>query len=707
MADRPPDELLNRVTWKIPNALALIGSRAGDEWNGMTASWITQLSMEPVLIGVGIDNTAVTHRLVTAGGSFTVNLWSADDTKVFVKFSKPAAFDAEAMTLNGRTVRAGRDRRARVRRGHRLPRLRGARQPRPRHPHAVRRRGGRCRHRRRRGSGGGDERHPHEVRRRQAPLADRWTSPCRRRSPLRRGRAASPPTTSSPCAAARPAAVGARRRRQRRPSERGAAVVERLVGQPEPVYGVSTGFGALANTVIPAERSAELQTALIRSHAAGMGPEVEREVVRAMVLLRARSLAMGFSGARPVVVEAMLALLDAGVTPVVPRARLARRQRRPRPAGLGGARPARRGRGAAGRRHARRRRRPPAPPPASAPLTLRAKEGLALINGTDGMLGDARARPRRPRRAAARRPTSPARCPPRHCSAPTGPSPPTSWRCGRRSARRSARPTCAPCSPARRSSPATATATTGCRTPTRCAARRRSTAPPATPSSTPARSPTASWGRSSTTRSSCPTGGSSRAATSTARRWPPSPTSSPSSIADVGAISERRTDRLLDRTRSHGLPPFLAPTPASTPGLMIAQYTQAAMVAENRRLAVPASTDTLPTSAMQEDHVSLGWSAARKLRVAVANLGAHPRRRAGRRRRGGWRCGRRCRRRRRPARSPTPCTPRPAAPAPTSGWRPAWPPSSDSSPTARSSPRPRPPSPISADEHLRGRAHRL
>ena len=102
------EELLNRVTWKIPNALALIGSRAGDEWNGMTASWITQVSMEPVLIGVGVDNGAVTHRLISAGGSFTVNLWSADDTRVFVKFSKPAAFDAAAMTLNGRPVHAGR-----------------------------------------------------------------------------------------------------------------------------------------------------------------------------------------------------------------------------------------------------------------------------------------------------------------------------------------------------------------------------------------------------------------------------------------------------------------------------------------------------------------------------------------------------------------------------------------------------------------------
>jgi flavin reductase (DIM6/NTAB) family NADH-FMN oxidoreductase RutF len=99
------DELLNRVTWKIPNALALVGSRAGDEWNGMTTSWITQVSMEPVLIGVGIDNGAVTHRLITASGAFSVNLWSAEDTRVFVKFSKPAVHDAVESTLNGRAVR--------------------------------------------------------------------------------------------------------------------------------------------------------------------------------------------------------------------------------------------------------------------------------------------------------------------------------------------------------------------------------------------------------------------------------------------------------------------------------------------------------------------------------------------------------------------------------------------------------------------------
>jgi len=97
------DELLNKVTWKVPNALAVIGSRAGDERNAMTASWITQLSMKPVLIGVAVDNEAVTHRLIADGGSFTVNLWDASDTRVFVKFSKPAVDDGS--TLNGRAVR--------------------------------------------------------------------------------------------------------------------------------------------------------------------------------------------------------------------------------------------------------------------------------------------------------------------------------------------------------------------------------------------------------------------------------------------------------------------------------------------------------------------------------------------------------------------------------------------------------------------------
>ncbi len=95
-------ELLNQVTWMIPNALVLVGSAVEEEWNAMTTSWVTQLSMEPVLIGIGVDNKAITHRLISEGRRFTVNLWSSEDTRVFVKFSKPATREGD--TLNGRSV---------------------------------------------------------------------------------------------------------------------------------------------------------------------------------------------------------------------------------------------------------------------------------------------------------------------------------------------------------------------------------------------------------------------------------------------------------------------------------------------------------------------------------------------------------------------------------------------------------------------------
>lgn len=95
----PSDELLNKLTWKIPNALALVGSAHDGTRNAMTTSWITQLSMEPVLIGIGVDNSAVTHRLIAGSGAFTVNLWNSENTRPFVKFSKPA--DDDGATLNG------------------------------------------------------------------------------------------------------------------------------------------------------------------------------------------------------------------------------------------------------------------------------------------------------------------------------------------------------------------------------------------------------------------------------------------------------------------------------------------------------------------------------------------------------------------------------------------------------------------------------
>lgn len=103
--DAVDNETLNKVLWRIPNVLCLIGSRSGDEWNGMTQSWVTQVAMEPVLVAASIDAKAVTNRLIKASGSFTVNLWDRDDTRPFVKFSKPAT--KEEMTLNGRAIREG------------------------------------------------------------------------------------------------------------------------------------------------------------------------------------------------------------------------------------------------------------------------------------------------------------------------------------------------------------------------------------------------------------------------------------------------------------------------------------------------------------------------------------------------------------------------------------------------------------------------
>lgn len=104
--DSGPDiETINKVMWQIPNALCLIGSRAEDEWNGMTQSWVSQVSMSPVLIAISVDAGAVTNRLIRGGGSFTINLWDQADTRVFVKFSKPAEKHGDA--LNGRPIRVG------------------------------------------------------------------------------------------------------------------------------------------------------------------------------------------------------------------------------------------------------------------------------------------------------------------------------------------------------------------------------------------------------------------------------------------------------------------------------------------------------------------------------------------------------------------------------------------------------------------------
>jgi histidine ammonia-lyase len=400
--------------------------------------------------------------------------------------------------------------------------------------------------------------------------------------------------------------------------ERSAAVVAARADADEPAYGISTGFGSLALVRIPASARIALQRSLIRSHAAGMGPAVEREVVRAMMLLRARSLAMGRSGVRPVVVERMLALLGAGVTPVVPEHGSLGASGDLAP--LAHCALVLTGEGWVVDRDGARA--PAAEAIAAAgiePLELGAKEGLALINGTDGMLGmlvlacfDLAALLRVADVAAAMsveallgtdrafaedlialRPQ-----PGQVDSAANlrallaGSEIVASHRYGDPRVQDAYSLRCAPqVIGAARDALAFASGVASVEL------RSAIDNPMVLPD-----------GRVE----SC--GNFHGAPVGLACDY------LAIGAAEVGAIAERRTDRLLDAARSHGLPPFLADDPGVDSGMMLAGYTQAAMVAENRRLAAPASVDSLPTSAMQEDHVSMGWGAARKLRAVVSNL---------------------------------------------------------------------------------------
>jgi histidine ammonia-lyase len=389
--------------------------------------------------------------------------------------------------------------------------------------------------------------------------------------------------------------------------ERSAQVVATLVGGEEPAYGVSTGFGSLANVTIPDDRREELQRALVRSHAAGMGAPVEREVVRAMMLLRARTLAMGRSGARPVVAERIIDLLNAGLTPVVPEH-----------GSLGAsgdlAPLAHCALVLIGEGDVLEDGEPP-----FEPLTLEAKEGLALINGTDGMLGmlllaahDLRGLLRVADVAAAMsveallgtdrafaedlialRPQPGQAASAANLRALLAGSPiVASHRWGDDRVQDAYSLRCAP-------------QVTGAARDTLEHAERVAAAELLSAIDNPMVLPD---GRVESCGNfhGAPLGFACDFLAIAA--------------AEVGAIAERRTDRLLDAARSRGLPPFLTEDAGVNSGLMIAQYTQAAMVAANRRLAAPASVDSLPTSAMQEDHVSMGWGAARKLRLSVANL---------------------------------------------------------------------------------------
>jgi histidine ammonia-lyase len=394
--------------------------------------------------------------------------------------------------------------------------------------------------------------------------------------------------------------------------------VDALAGEAKPVYGVSTGFGALARRYIPAELRTQLQRSLVRSHAAGSGPEVETEVVRALMLLRLSTLASGRTGVRLQVAEAYAQLLSYRITPVVyeygslgcsgdlaPLAHVA--------LALIGEGTVRDGEG---RLLSAREALPAA---GIEPVVLQEKEGLALINGTDGMLGqlvlaladldhlvvladvaasmtvealfgtdrvfaaDLQAlRPHPGQATAAANMTALLE----HSEIML-----------------SHREVCGIVQDAYslRCAPQVAGAARDTMEHARTVAARELASTVDNPVIT----------RDGRVESNGNFHGAPVAYVLDFLAI---------AVADLASISERRTDRMLDAARSHGLPPFLADDPGVDSGHMIAQYTQAAIVSELKRLAVPASVDSIPSSAMQEDHVSMGWSAARKLRRAIDGL---------------------------------------------------------------------------------------
>ncbi|MGR3934369.1 histidine ammonia-lyase [Streptomyces sp. BRA346] len=395
-------------------------------------------------------------------------------------------------------------------------------------------------------------------------------------------------------------------------------VIDDLAAKPEPVYGVSTGFGALAVRHISPDLRAQLQRNIVRSHAAGMGPRVEREVVRALMFLRLKTLASGHTGVRPVVVETMAALLNAGITPVVheygslgcsgdlaplSHCALALMGEGEAEGPDGEVRPAAELLAAHG----------------IEPVELREKEGLALLNGTDGMLGMlvmacadlARLYTVADVTAAlsleALLGTDRVLAPELHAIRPhpgQAASADNMLRVLDGSGLTGHHQDDAPRvqdAYSIRCAPQVAGAGRDTLAHARLVADRELASAVDNPVVL----------RDGRVESNGNFHGAPVAYVLDFLAV---------AAADLASIAERRTDRLLDKNRSHGLPPFLAGDPGVDSGLMIAQYTQAALVSELKRLAVPASVDSIPSSAMQEDHVSMGWSAARKLRTVVDNL---------------------------------------------------------------------------------------
>lgn len=403
--------------------------------------------------------------------------------------------------------------------------------------------------------------------------------------------------------------VGSEVRDRMAPARR---LVEEAVERGDTMYGVTTGFGALASTRIDPSQAREVQVALLRSHAAGVGDPLPLPLVRAMLALRARTLAQGHSGVRPVVVERLVDLANAGLIPVVPElgsvgasgdlapfAHLALPLIGEGEVWSDGERlPAAEGLAAVGLE----------------PLALEAKEGLSLLNGTEGMLAWLALGLRRAIRLVDAVDIA--------CALSV------------EALMGSARPfrpevhALRPHPGQQRSARIIAALIEGSAIEAahhddfvhavqdayslRCAPQVHGAV----------RDTIAhAWGVAEIEAGSVvdnPLVLADSNEVVSAGNFHGQPLAFvldylTIGITEVGNISERRTDRLLDPQHSSGLSPFLAQSPGVESGLMLAQYTAAALVAESRVLAHPASVESIPTSGSQEDHVSMGWGAGRKL----------------------------------------------------------------------------------------------
>ncbi len=397
-------------------------------------------------------------------------------------------------------------------------------------------------------------------------------------------------------------------------------VIEDLADDVTPHYGVSTGFGALATRHIPTELRAQLQRSLVRSHAAGSGPEVEREVVRALMLLRLSTLATGRTGVRLETAQAYADLLNAGITPVV---------REYGSLGCSGdlaplAHCALAVMGEGEVRDADGTQMPAGEALAAAgltPVVLREKEGLALINGTDGMLGMLVLAAHDLHRLLAIADITAAMS----VEAQLGTD--AVFAADLQALR--PHPGQAASAANLRAVLADSAIVASHRDPANCTRVQDAYSLRCTPQVHGAARDTLAHAEVVADRELA-SAVDNPVVTRDGRvesngNFHGAPVACvldflAISVADIASVAERRTDRMLDVARSHGLPAFLADDPGVDSGHMIAQYTQAAIVSELKRLAAPASVDSIPSSAMQEDHVSMGWSAARKLRRAVDGL---------------------------------------------------------------------------------------